>query len=664
MERAMTVIESAPLGQNETSNGVRMSFSRGTQHPLLAAVNLSVCVEHEGTRDAVVDGLSFEVSRRETLAIIGETGSGKSLTCRAIVGLLPPSMKATGSVRFEGKELLGLNERKIRPYRGAAIGMVFQDAERALNPTMPIGYQITEAIRAHNQVGAKAARARALELLHLLRLPAPPQQFFSYPHELSGGMRQRVMIGVAIAANPKLLIADEPTSAVDVSTGGRIMELLMDLQRQLDMAVILVSHDLRLVTSFADAVLVVRRGRSVEYSPTHELICNPKTEYSKALLAAIPHFGPFDQSAHITQRSPIAAEADAVHSSLSQPPRVSSHDAPLLMVRNVAYQLAIRRAWGTASRTAEIISRVSFEVRAGEIFSIVGETGAGKSTLARAILQIPPPTSGEVMFRGEDLAQLRGRRLRDHRRHMQIVFQDPFASVNPRWNVSEVVEEPLIGHKYGGRKKRAHRVEEVLNLVGLPAPTFGHRRPRDLSGGECQRVAIARALAFDPALVICDEAVSSLDALVRQQIVSLFRQMRAQLGVAFLFISHDLAVVRNISDRVGVMYRGRLCEIGPAELLCREPLHPYTVTLLAAMTMKRRAAPDPPVPSHLSTGCRFQARCDRAQERCSFDDPQLRRIASNHFVACHFPIPRRAGSLTAERTNQPDPVASVVDHNH
>ena len=647
----MSASETATVTCPSVFNQLSPHGSLAPEHPLLATRNLGVQFQAHGQRVEVVKAISFDVFKRATLAIIGESGSGKSISSRAILGVLPTGARATGSVRYAGQEILGLTEAEMRRYRGRSLAMVFQDAERALNPTMQIGHQISEAVCAHDSIGRKAARHRVLELLHLLRLPQPRKLFFSYPHELSGGMRQRVMIAVAIAASPKLLIADEPTSALDVSTGIGIMELLRDLQRQLDMALILVSHDLRLVANFADTVLVMQGGRAIEYADTSRLIAHPQMEYTKALLDAIPRFETrqrvFDvavEPRHGRTSPPDCGYRPIEDTTAMTDARTSLRGAPpLLRVSDVVQELPVRRVGWTSATIVQAICDVSFDLLPGEILGIVGETGAGKSTLVRTLLQIPPPTSGSVWFRGHELTQLRGRRLWKQRRQVQMIFQDPFASLNPKWRVAEIVEEPLLGHGFGDRNKRLGRVEEVLGLVGLPSGTYGSRRPVQLSGGECQRVAIARALAIEPQLIICDEALASLDALTQTQIVDLFHRLRAKLDLAFIFISHDIARVREISDRVVVMYLGQLCEIGPARVLCHEPFHPYMAALLDSVVLphphrSKSFERDRPSLSAPPSGCRFHTRCDRAQERCALEKPPMRRVADHHFVACHYPM--------------------------
>jgi peptide/nickel transport system ATP-binding protein len=599
--------------------------------PLLCTSGLRIQFNQRGGLLSAVEEVSFEISAGQTLAIIGASGAGKSLSCRALMGLLPPSAIVNGSVRFEGNELIGLDERSLRAHRGTNIAMVFQDAERSLNPTIPVGQQIGEAISLHERVPRKAARDRALELMRSLKLSAPHRTYHAYPHELSGGMRQRVMIAIAVARKPKLLIADEPTSSLDVTTQSSVMSLLVALQREFHMALLFVSHNLRLAAAFADSLLVMQSGRAVAYGATAELIGNSRVPYVRALLDATP----------ASDQMKSAAESRATWSARSLPAT-----APLLVATDLVQEF---QANGNGSRGGVLraLSGVSLEIRAGETLALVGETGSGKSTLARALLQIPPPTSGSVLFRGRDLTRLRGRELFEHRRHIQIIFQDPFSSMNPKWRVTEIIEEPLVGQKIGSTERR-NRVSALIELVGLPAGASSCK-PKQLSGGQCQRVAVARALVSEPELVICDEALSSLDVLTQRLVLDLFERLREKLGIAWLFISHDLPLVSTISDRLAVLHLGQLCEIGSTHLVYRRPRHPYTASLLESLAALPSKSAELIRPRDAEAtaldglgaqaGCRFRAKCVRAQETCTSITPQLRSVGVDHLVACHFPLP-------------------------
>jgi peptide/nickel transport system ATP-binding protein len=605
-----------------------MSAVPSSVSALLETLALGVTFERHGRRVTALESLSYRLPAGRTLAIVGESGAGKTVACRALMGLLPPTAVVAGSARLGGTELIGLGERELRHRRGADVAMVFQDAARSLNPTMRVGEQIAEAIRTHRRIGGRAARRRAVELLSQMRLSFPDQQFYAYPHQLSGGMRQRVMIAIALASDPKLLIADEATKSLDQITQAEILALLADLQRRRGMAMILVTHDLQLATAYANEILVLQGGRVVEHGEASDVFERPQSVYTRTLLDAVP------------QLPPLALGA------LPAAPARSPADVPLLEARGIVQRFAVR------GRVVHAVSGVSFDIRVGETLGLVGETGSGKSTLARALLQAPRPTCGSVRFRGQDLTRLRGQELVAHQRHLQMVFQDPFGSLNPKWRVGAIVEEPLCGFRLGGRVARRRKVDELLERVGLPPGAYRARRPHELSGGQCQRVAIARALAPEPALIVCDEAVASLDVLTQSQIVALFEQLRVEFGLSYLFISHDLALVARITHRVAVMHLGRLCEIGPTASIYRGPFHPYTAALLASIPSPTSGAAsvplpivrgDSPPPVFASSGCRFQAWCPRAEQRCTHEEPQLRELGPEHFVACHFPLGAERG---------------------
>jgi peptide/nickel transport system ATP-binding protein len=677
-------------GDRESSR--RVTRSGGAQElrsdiaPLLDVRDLSVQFRSGSRSAGAVTRVTYRLYRGRSLAIVGESGSGKSVGCLALTGLLPKSAAVSGSIRFNGNELNGLAETELRRYRGAEIAIVLQDTENALNPTMRVGQQVSEAIRLHGRVGGREAWLRTLELFRLLRIPAPEANCIAYPHELSGGMRQRVMIAIALAGNPKLLIADEPTRALDATTSAQVLQLLIEMQRRLGMALILICHDLPLAARFADDILVMHAGNVVEYGRAAELVVRPRMRYTRALIEAAQRIDgrerrnifekhaefcmassdidppssvrPMESSCPTSGRPIVRGDSasDPVdrggafgkrnslypQSDMATPPtRVGS--TTLLEVVDIVQQFSGR---GRRPRCAlQAVSHVSFSIAAGETLGVVGETGSGKTTLARAILQIPRPTAGAVWFDGVDLTRVHGRRLREHRRAIQMVFQDPYSSVNPKWRVREIVEEPLIGFRLGGRRFRRSRVNEVLDLVGLPPKTFAERRPGELSGGQCQRVSIARAIISGPKLVVCDEAVSSLDVITREQTLGLFEDLRLRFGLSYLFISHDLAVVKRISHRIAVLYSGQLCEIGPTNLLFDRPHHPYTEALLAATThisrterMEVETLNESPSVYAPFDGCRFYTRCRMARERCLTEVPKIRPVEDGSFVACHFPV--------------------------
>ncbi|WP_460776443.1 dipeptide ABC transporter ATP-binding protein [Microbacterium sp. GXF7504] len=553
----------------------------GGTPPVLAVRDLRVTFSRGGTLVHAVKGLTYDVHAGRTLAIIGESGSGKSVGTRALMGLLPPSAMVSGSARMGDKELLTLDERAMRAVRGCDLAMVFQNPATSLNPTMSIGNQVVEAIRMHSTMDKKAAHERALELLRLVRLSSPELRMKQYPHQLSGGMRQRVVIAMALAGDPKVLIADEATTALDVTTQAKIMDLLCELQDRLGMAIILISHDLSLAACYADDVMVMRHGQVVEHVLPEDLFSDDREPYTKELLSAFTQLP--------TERQQRVDERDAAHAGDARP--------PLLTVRHLSQEYVTRGAGGVKTGVLRAVDDVSFDVRPGTTLGIVGETGSGKSTIARAVLQIERPKSGSVTFRGQELVGMKRRELNRAYAHMQMVYQDPFGSLNPRWRVSDVVAEPLRGHGGMTDAQARARVDEVLDVVGLDPETYRNRRPIELSGGQAQRVAIARAVALEPDLIVCDEATSSLDVLIQAQVLRLLVRLQKDLGLTYVFIGHDLNVVRYISDDVCVMHQGRLVEYGPVEQLFTDPQHEYTKELLAAvpdpdprMLQARRAA--------------------------------------------------------------------------
>jgi microcin C transport system ATP-binding protein len=504
-----------------------------------------------------VQGVSLHIERGETLALVGESGSGKSVTALSILQLLPypRARHPSGSIRLLGQELLGAPERVLQGVRGDRIGMVFQEPMTSLNPLHTIDKQIGETLYLHKGLTPKAARARILELLHLVGLPEAEQRLRAYPHQLSGGQRQRVMIAMALANEPDLLIADEPTTALDVTIQAQILALLKDLQRRLNMALLLITHDLNIVRRVADRVCVMQAGVVVESAPVARLFAAPQHPYTRRLLAAEP------------SGAPLAAPADA---------------AELLSARDLRVWFPLRK--GFLRRTVghvKAVDGVSLSLREGHTVGVVGESGSGKTTLGLALLRLERST-GSIFFRGRSLQGLRSRTLRPLRREMQIVFQDPFGSLSPRMSVAQIVAEGLQVHGMGGtRSERDDLICRSLEEVGLD-PDSRHRYPHEFSGGQRQRIAIARAMVLKPRLVVLDEPTSALDRTVQAQIVDLLRSLQARHGLAYLFISHDLTVVRALSDEVLVMRAGRVLERGAAARVFAAPEHPYTRALMAA----------------------------------------------------------------------------------
>lgn len=622
---------------NATTGATKTGAADGLG-PLLSVADLRITFSRHGNVTHAVNGVNFEVHPGRTLAIIGESGSGKSVSVRSLMGLLPPSAHIEGSAKLDGTELLGRDEKSLRTIRGREIGMVFQDPATSLNPTMSIGDQVIEAIRMHSSVKRQEAVEKAVGLLRLVRLPSPEKRVKQFPHQLSGGMRQRIVIAIALASDPKLLIADEATTALDVTTQAQIMELLVDLQERLGMAIILISHDLSLAASYAHDVLVMRAGEVIEHDETRALFTDVQMPYTKELIGAIPKLSTREQpELGVTERQ--AASMGGGNGSQQQ---------PVLSVRNLVQEFITRGPGGMKTGVVHAVSDVSFDLLPGETLGIVGETGSGKSTLARAIIQVERPVSGSVSFQGQSLVGMSKRDITKVRANMQMVYQDPFGSLNPRWKVADVIAEPLLGHTDMNREQRAARVDELLDVVGLDPNTYRYRRPMELSGGQAQRVAIARAVALEPALIICDEATSSLDVLIRAQVLDLFERLRDELNLAYLFIAHDLATVRRVSDRVAVMHLGQLAEVGPVEGVYAAPRHPYSKALLDSIPVldtatgigKRPVAlrGEPPSPLNPPSGCRFRTRCPFAQDVCAEVEPEPRPMSDGHLAACHFPL--------------------------
>ena len=531
----------------------------------------------------LVQDLSFELKRGETLAIAGESGSGKSITSLAIMGLLPqPAVRVTGgSIRFAGQDLSALSEPALRSVRGDRIAMIFQEPMTSLNPVMTVGAQLAEAIRAHEVVSRAEARKRAVEALRAVRLSEPDRRMTQYPHELSGGMRQRVMIAMALALRPEVLIADEPTTALDVTVQREVLDLLRDLQAQMGTAIILITHDMGVVAEMADRVIVMRQGRQVETAPTIDIFARPQADYTRALLAAVPRMGQGAARPAVTGQ-PIARLTDVV----------------------VRYPLR-GGLLGRVQQNVHAVEHVSFDIRKGETFALVGESGCGKSTIAKALVGLAPH-KGRIEIGGQAMEGLDPGGLKAMRRKVQMVFQDPMAALNPRMRVGDLIAEPLLIHGIGDAASQRAKAADLMVRVGLEASHLD-RYPHEFSGGQRQRICIARALALQPDLIIADESVSALDVSVQARVLELLRALQAEFGMSYLFISHDMAVVDNISDRVAVMYLGQIVELGSRAQIFGNPQHPYTRRLINAVpipdpTKKRmpspRAASEIPSPLH------------------------------------------------------------------
>ncbi|MER9796718.1 ABC transporter ATP-binding protein [Mesorhizobium sp. M0142] len=541
----------------------------GSVRPVLSVSGLSVAVRgEEGDRDVVSD-LTFDLMRGETLCIAGESGSGKSMTALAIMGLLPqPAARIrSGSIRLGDQDLAALSESGMRRIRGDRIAMIFQEPMTSLNPVLSIGRQLTEAIEAHTSRSRSNSRLRALEALKAVRIPDAERRLEHYPHELSGGMRQRVMIAMALALNPDVLIADEPTTALDVTVQGEVLELLRDLQREHGTSVILITHDMGVVAEMADRVIIMRDGRMVEQGSATDIFTRPQADYTRELLAAVPRIG---------GGRPAEDRQDAAHM-----------PAELVSVSDLHVRFDLRGGFfGRVDRRVHAVEGVSFSIAPHETLSLVGESGCGKSTTAKAIAGLVPYT-GSISIGSHDLSALSRKERKAVRRNVQMIFQDPFASLDPRMRVGDLVAEPLLIHGLGDKEQRHAQIAALFERVGLSADQM-ERYPHEFSGGQRQRICVARALALRPKLIIADESVSALDVSVQARVLRLLKELQREFGVAYLFISHDMAVVENISDRVAVMYLGQIVEMGTRDQIFSNPRHHYTKRLIEAVPV-----PDP-----------------------------------------------------------------------
>ncbi|MEQ1954856.1 ABC transporter ATP-binding protein [Mesorhizobium sp. CN2-181] len=536
-----------------------------------------------GWRD-VVKGIGFSVGENETVAIVGESGSGKSVTALSVMRLLDgSSSRSAGKILLQGKDLLSLSERRMQQIRGNDVAMIFQEPMSTLNPVLSIGAQIGEALLLHRNLSRDAIKAETLRLLDRVRIPSARQRFDEYPHQLSGGMRQRVVIAMALACQPKLLIADEPTTALDVTIQAEILDLVAEVQRDIRSSVLFITHDMGVVAEIADRTIVMLDGRIVEHGRTAELFKAPQHVYTRRLLAAVPRLGSMEGLQRPARFPTVDPITGALGPTAEVVDTVAAAHPPLLEVRNLV--MRFRSAGGLLTKAqgrVHAVENVSFIVNAGETLALVGESGCGKSTTGRSIVGLAKPNAGQVLIEGTDVLAGPAAATRPLRNQIQMIFQDPYGSLNPRMNVGDAIAEPIIVHRHARKSEARDEAVELLRLVGL-SPDMAARYPHEFSGGQRQRVCIARALALKPRLIIADEAVSALDVSIKAQVVNLLLDLQESLKTAFLFISHDIAVVERVSHRIAVMYRGEIVEIGPRSAVLGNPQHPYTRQLLAAV---------------------------------------------------------------------------------
>jgi peptide/nickel transport system ATP-binding protein len=655
-----------------------------------------------------VDGVSLRVNEGECVGIVGESGCGKSTTGFSIMRLLPGNGHViAGTIFLNGRDLAGLSEKEMQQVRGDEVALIPQDPLTSLNPTMTIGRQISEAVTLHRDVSRKEARSRALEVLTMVEMPRPAERLDQYPHELSGGLRQRVMIAMALACEPKLLIADEPTTALDVTIQAQILDLIDDLRQRLHMAVLLITHDMGVIAGRTDRVVVMYAGKVAEEADTVELFSRMRHPYSEALLESVPKLdrSPADRLMSISGLPPdlsqtitncrfaprcqyatdqcrtedppledVVGGRTVVHrfacfhpvshetaaavtvTDRAEDPRLEQRrlevaEFPeILRVERLVKEFpvlgggVIRRTIGSV----KAVSDVSFTVRRGETFGLVGESGCGKTTVGRLIVALERPKAGTIRFEGQDVHDLGGSAMRTRRRDLQLMFQDPYASLDPRMRVGSIIREPLRVQGVGNSEEQRARVRTLLAEVGLSEQAMG-RYPHEFSGGQRQRIGLARALALEPKLVVADEPVSALDVSVQAQILNLMKDLQARHGLTFVMISHDLAVIRYMADTIGVMYLGKLVELGPAAQIYDHPAHPYTKGLLESVPVPEvgvlvhqagQTAVRGELPSAVNppSGCRFRTRCPRAEAICAESEPAYSDFGGGHVAACHFPL--------------------------
>ncbi|MBB3112493.1 peptide/nickel transport system ATP-binding protein [Paenibacillus phyllosphaerae] len=670
-------------------------------NPLLDIRRLSVEFQTKhGSLQTIAD-VTFDIQPGETVCLVGESGSGKTVTSKAILRLIDHERGriSGGAIELAGRDLAKLPESELRGIRGKKAAMVFQEPMAAFDPVFTIGQQIVETLRRHERISQRDAWRRGIELLERVGIPEPAIRMKQYPGELSGGMLQRAMIAMALSCRPELLIADEPTTALDVTIQAQILQLLQELQDEYKMAILLITHDLGIAAEVADRVVVMYAGRIVEQGPTAELFEQPQHPYTKGLLksiapltsvrgsrlysipGSIPSLAALPSGCVFHPRCPQATErcrseapaltrsADREVACWHAEQSASAHfpaiadlhvDEPapepaerseersniaLFEAEHVHKYYPVAKQGLLGPRTfIRAVDDVSFTIRRHETFGLVGESGSGKSTLGRVLLQLEQATSGRIRFQGQTLTEVEGAALRRLRREMQVIFQDPYSSLNPRWTAGDSIAEPLRIHSGITANEREERAAELLRLVGLDPAHLG-KYPHEFSGGQRQRIGIARAIALEPSFILADEAVSALDVSVQAQVVNLLQDLQEKLGLTYLFIAHGLQVVRHISDRIGVMYLGKLVEVAPSDELFRHPAHPYTRLLIDSIPRQQsggRATAgikgEIPSPANPPSGCRFHTRCPLATAKCKEEQPELRQLGADHLAACHYPL--------------------------
>ncbi|HVA70271.1 MAG TPA: ABC transporter ATP-binding protein [Acidimicrobiales bacterium] len=661
---------------------------------LLSVNNLKVQFATRKTFATAVDDFSLTINPGESVGLVGESGCGKTTTGLAIMRLLPGNGTITGgNVVLDGVDLATLDEKEMRHYRGKEVALIPQDPMSSLNPTMKIGRQIGEGLRIHSGASDVEARQRALEVLEMVEMPRPAERLGQYPFELSGGLRQRVIIAMGLVCQPKLLIADEPTTALDVTIQAQILDIIDRLRSELNMGLLLITHDMGVIAGRTDRVVVMYAAKKAEEAPTLELFDSMHHPYTQSLLASMPNldnttkhelasisglppdltkeivgcrFAP--RCSYATQQChdvdpPLTVKGDRVYACFHPT------EGPLPLVIRADYVASLSATAGNANLVEvqglvkefpikaglvrhkvgaiHAVSDVNFTIREGETFGLVGESGCGKTTIGRMVVGLEHPTSGQITFDGQLVSARRYKPKRAELRQRQMMFQDPYSSLDPRMKVEEILAEPLVIQGDGTKADRAERVSELLLAVGLE-PSAADRFPHEFSGGQRQRIGFARALALNPRLIVADEPVSALDVSIQAQILNLMKDLQKQHNLTYIFVSHDLAVVYYMADTIGVMYLGKIVELGDAESVFRQPAHPYTQGLLDAVPVPnpveararrgRQVTGELPSSVHPPSGCRFRTRCPRAQEICALEEPLYQDFGPNHKAACHFPL--------------------------